>query len=29
MTRGEIGVARMLAAQWAPVFERPPAGVPR
>jgi TPR repeat protein len=28
MTRGEIGVARLRAAEWAPVFEHPPAGVP-
>jgi TPR repeat protein len=29
MTRGEIGVARMLASQWAPVFERSPVGALR
>lgn len=29
MTRGEIGVARLRAAEWAPVFEHPPIGVAR
>jgi len=28
MTRGQLGVARLRAAEWAPIYEHAPAGVP-